>query len=345
MTNCTAVDEEEDGGGIAFTVLIFVMICFIALSMGCTITVEALKEVWTTKRRAFLIGIFSQFLLMPPVMFGLSHAFGLPSRVAIGVVLIGSAPGGSTSNLLTSWSFGNVALSVAMSATSTVCALFMLPLNIEIYINTGLASDGNLELPFRDIILTLLSIVLPVALGMLLRRSGKSCGPTGGRYHAPVYVWVMKAGNVVGFLFLVGAFVTGLVTYPELLNPGKYPAEWGLAAMFQPLGCAIGFVMAKAAKLDEPDVRAVALETGIQSYPLILALVSLSFKVGSCEWEEVSRFVLISTFWYIISSLWIVTLMRLTARREAQAQASRKTDGAQAKTDVASISLGSDQAI
>ena len=58
---------------------------------------------------------------------------------------------------------------------------------------------------------------------------------------------------------------------------------------------------------------------------------------------QVSRFVLISTFWYIISSLWIVTLMRLTARREAQA--SRKTDGAQAKTDVASISLGSDQAI
>ena len=43
---------------------------------------------------------------------------------------------------------------------------------------------------------------------MLLRRSGKSCGPTGGRYHAPVYVWVMKAGNVVGFLFLVRAFVS-----------------------------------------------------------------------------------------------------------------------------------------
>ena len=45
MSNCTAHHEEEDGGGIALTVLIFVMICFIALSMGCTITVEALKEV------------------------------------------------------------------------------------------------------------------------------------------------------------------------------------------------------------------------------------------------------------------------------------------------------------
>ena len=50
---------------------------------------------------------------------------------------------------------------------------------------------------------------------------------------------------------------------------------------------------------------------------------------------------LISTFWYIISSLWIVTFMRLTARRKA----SRKSDGAEFKTDVASISLGSDQAI
>ena len=45
MSNCTSTSSEEDGGGIALTVLIFVMICFIALSMGCTITVEALKEV------------------------------------------------------------------------------------------------------------------------------------------------------------------------------------------------------------------------------------------------------------------------------------------------------------
>lgn len=339
MTNCSAVGDENGGDGTAFTVLLFAMICFIALSMGCTITVDSLKEVWTTKRRAFLIGMFSQFLLMPPVMFGLAHAFGLPSRVAIGVVLMGSAPGGSTSNLLTSWAGGNVALSVAMSATSTVCALFMLPLNIEIYINTGLTNDADLELPFRDIFITLLSIVLPVTLGMLLRRSACSCGPA-GRFHAPLYVWIQKAGNVVGLIFLVGAFVAGCVTYPELLNAGKYAGEWGLAAIFQPLGCAIGFAMAKATKLDEPDLRAVALETGVQNYPLILALVSLSFKVGSCEWEEISRFVLISTFWYVPSSLWIVTLMILTARRKA----SRKTDGAEAKTDAA-IEVGSEQAI
>ena len=131
-TNCSETDDDEEGASV-LTALVIVMISFIALSMGCTITIKAARELWSSKRRAFLIGIVSQFVLMPAVSFGLAHAFGLTPRVAMGVVLVGSSPGGSTSNLFTSWALGNVALSVAMSTASTVCALFMLPLNIEIY--------------------------------------------------------------------------------------------------------------------------------------------------------------------------------------------------------------------
>ena len=214
----------------------------------------------------------------------------------------------------------------------------MLPLNIEIYINTGLSNDADLELPIADIFITLLSIIVPVTLGMLLRRRTWTCGP--GRLHAPLYVWVTKGGSVVGIVFFVAAAVAGMTTYPDLLNARKYPGEWGLAALFQPLGCFIGWVMAKAASLHDSDLRAVALETGVQNYPLILALISLSFKAGSCEWEEISRFVLISMFWYTISSVWLVALMRLTARREG----GRTTNKEGGKTDAA-ISMGPEQAI
>ena len=213
-TNCSETDDDEEGASV-LTALVIVMISFIALSMGCTITIKAAREVWSSKRRAFLIGIVSQFVLMPAVSFGLAHAFGLTPRVAMGVVLVGSSPGGSTSNLFTSWALGNVALSVAMSTASTVCALFMLPLNIEIYINTGLSADANLSLPFVDIVLTLLTIIVPVSLGCLLRRTGLACGPT-ARCRAPLHVWVEKAGSVVGALFLIGAVVVGTVEYPEL---------------------------------------------------------------------------------------------------------------------------------
>ena len=313
--NCSEVDEDEEEANVLM-VLIVVWICFVALSMGCTITIGAVKEVCSSRRRAFVIGAVSQFVLMPFLSFGLAHVFDLAPRVAMGVVLVGSAPGGSTSNLLTHWAGGNVALSVAMSATSTVCALFMLPLNIAIYINSGLYNGADLSLPFIDIVVALLTIVVPVGLGMLLRRADFVCGPT-ERYRAPLHVWVEKSGNMVGALFLVASVGISAVEHPKLFNPTEYPAEWCLACLFEPIGCFCGFAMATAARLNGRDTRAVALETGVQNYALIIALISLSFKAGSCEREEVSRFVLISTAWYVVSSAWIVTLMRVAARREA----------------------------
>ena len=332
--NCSEIDEggEEEEANVLM-VLIVVWICFVALSMGCTITIGAVKEVWSSKRRAFVIGAVSQFVLMPFLSFGLAYVFDLASRVAMGVVLVGSAPGGSTSNLLTHWADGNVALSVAMSATSTVCALFMLPLNIAIYINSGLYSGGvgaGLSIPYIDIVVTLLTIVVPVGLGMLLRHANFVCGPT-ERYRAPLHVWVEKAGNVVGALFLVASVGVSAVEHPKLFNPTEYPAEWCLAALFEPIGCFCGFAMATAARLNGRDSRAVALETGVQNYALIIALISLSFKAGSCEREEVSRFVLISTAWYVVSSAWIITLMRVAARREAQREAGRLSNAAAVK--------------
>jgi len=313
MLNCTNAENADEDSG-ALTALAMLVICIIALSMGCTVTLEAFQDVWRTKRRAFAIGLVSQFVLMPLFSFGAAHALDFEPRVAIGVVLVGSAPGGATSNLLTHWAQGNVALSIAMSAMSTVCALFMLPLNIALYIDTGLSKDADLSLPFVNIFVTVLTIVVPVGLGVLLRRRDIKCG------RFPLHVWVEKAGNVVGALFLVAAVAVGVIDNPELFNPSKYRGEWALAALFEPLGCFFGFVMATAARLEARDKRAVTLETGVQNYPLIIALIALSYEAGSCEREEVSRFVLISTFWYVLSSAWIVSLMRLGARREASGQ-------------------------
>ena len=70
--NCSEIDEggEEEEANVLM-VLIVVWICFVALSMGCTITIGAVKEVWSSKRRAFVIGAVSQFVLMPFLSFGL----------------------------------------------------------------------------------------------------------------------------------------------------------------------------------------------------------------------------------------------------------------------------------
>jgi len=239
--------------------------------------------------------------------FGLAHLFGFEPLVAVGVVLVGSAPGGSTSNLLTYWARGNVALSIAMTSVSTLSALFMLPLNFLIYIQTGFAKDAGIELPIANIFLSLLAIIIPTCIGMYIRRANITlCSSSSNPI--VVHVFLEKAANVIAAVFLVGAAAAGIMEDTHLFNPATYPKEWGLGALFQPLGCGVGFLLALAARLEGPDIRAVSLETGIQNYPLVLALASISFS--GCQYQLISRFIIIGTFWWLISSIWIVSVFR-----------------------------------
>ena len=122
--NCTG--EGGSNPIDAMSIITLLVICFIALSTGTTIVPGAMTSIWKSKKRAFAIGWASQFGFMPLMAFALARAFGFEAVGAVGIVLIGMSPGGSTSNLFTLWAKGNVALSIAMSAASTVCAFFML---------------------------------------------------------------------------------------------------------------------------------------------------------------------------------------------------------------------------
>ena len=82
---------------------------------------------------------------------------------------------------------------------------------------------------------------------------------------------------------------------PELLVPSDYPKLWGIAAFFQPLGGLFGYTMATLCRLEMIDRRAVTLETGVQSYPMVLALVGLTWT--GCTKIQVRAFVIICTFW------------------------------------------------
>ena len=124
----------ENSGIDTFTLLILLLIFVIIFAMGTTCTLDDFKEVWEHKKRAIIVGWLSQFGFMPLFAFSMARAFEFDDLVAVGVVLCGAAPGGTTSNLFTYWVGGNVSLSIAMSLASTACAVFMLPLLTEIYV-------------------------------------------------------------------------------------------------------------------------------------------------------------------------------------------------------------------
>lgn len=253
------------GGLDTLTLLILVLYFWINLGLGATLTPDIFLEIWRNKKRAFAIGWLSQFGFMPIMSFALSHAFGLEPLRAIGAVLCGMAPGGLTSNLLVYWVDGNVALSITMSCASSVCCMFMIPLLYMLLIRTSFAAGTDISLPFDAILMPLAFAVVGVIIGVGIKvfNKEKQCGPSWRKMH--YHRWTAKCGSLIGLLFLIAAFITGVRRDPELLVPSDFSREWALAAIFQPLGGLFGFVLAKLARLDMADCRAVCLETGVQS--------------------------------------------------------------------------------
>ena len=273
-----AVMVCKDGGIDIFTILILLIVFFVILAMGTTCVRADFEEVWKSKKRAFLCGWASQFGFMPLFAFLMARAFGFSNLVSVGVVLCGAAPGGTTSNLFTYWCGGNVALSISMSLASTICAVFMLPLLIQIYVMNDMIAGKDIDkvgIPFKDIaIVAVLTIFLPALLGMYIRKINTVWKRRGWFFHQ----WICAFGSAFGVLFLIAAVVVGIKQNPDIMKPNVFPGEWWLAFLFEPVGVGFGWLMATLAKLDARDRVAVALETGVQNYTLVIAIVALTYK-------------------------------------------------------------------
>jgi len=172
----------------------------------------------------------------------------------------------------------------------TVCALFMFPLLFAVYV--------------KSIFLTLLTIAVPVFIGMLIRRSNTR-RKIGKLF---VHEWIERAGSALGAIMLVAALFLAIRAEPDLMDPSEYPREWIIAALFQPFGCTFGYAIARLCGLDRSDARAICLETGVQSGPMILAVTALSFN--GCTRRRIEAPVYILAVWYVISSAWVIIFIR-----------------------------------
>ena len=294
--------------------ILFIYAC-VAFGLGATTQPEHVREIIRYKKRAFAVGMLSQFGFMPLMIFALSKAFQLKPLTAIGAILCGCAPGGSTSNMLTYWVSGNVTLSIAMSAASTLASLFMIPLLYELYIKRGLGLSDSIPLPLFSVFSTFLIIVVFVSLGMLVRRYNKTaqCGPKWRR----CFYWEfsLKLASIFTLILLVAALVTGILDNPELFKPADFPKEWAIAGIFQPLGALFGYIVSRLTGLDIRDAKTVCLETGVQSYPMVLAIIGLTWT--GCDATIIRSFPLIATFWYVLSTAWMIPAIQLLTIRDS----------------------------
>ena len=238
---------------------------------------------------------------MPLVAFSLSRIFDLKLEYAIGVILVGSSPGGTTSNLFTHWTDGNVALSITMSFFSTVAAFAMLPFLIFLLIKT--AYETSIEIPWANIFISLLLIVIPTVMGLTLRQYNTEAKLFGKFY------WEITGTvtNVVGILFFIGALVTAVVQYHKEMAAAP-AALWISAAIMEPAGALFGYFAAHLGKLSRKDCRTIGIETGVQNFTLTIAIITLSFS-GAAR-DEYLLFPVLYGFMYVINSGWIILFLK-----------------------------------
>ncbi|CEA07391.1 Sodium Bile acid symporter family protein [Arthrobacter saudimassiliensis] len=231
----------------------------IMFGMGLTLTLPDFGLV-VRQPLPVLLGVVAQYVIMPLLGWGISAALGLPPALAAGVILVGCAPGGTASNVVTYLARGNVALSVAMTSVSTLLAPLFTPL-----LTLWLAGQ-YLPVDPASMALSIVQIVLvPVILGLAVR----ALAPRLVDRVLPALPWV----SVAAITFVVIAVVAGsaeaifsaglLILLAVILHNG--------------LGYALGYGAAKAFRLPVPSRRTMAVEVGMQNSGLAAGLAKTYF--------------------------------------------------------------------
>lgn len=255
--------------------LLAVMIIIIMFGMGASLTPRDFREA-LRQPKGMLIGFLSQFGLMPLIAFGLAVLLSLSPPQAIALIMIGCLPGGTTSNMFAYFARGSVALSVSMTAASTMLALIMMPLLLDLYasgfagqIDASMLAEGAEEgfvIPYINIIVALFLVLIPVVSGMFLR------------HRAPD--WAKVAEDTAGFMaVLVILFLISSVT---VRHAGLFvQTPWTIYAAAVGVGISgflFGYGFAGVWRIEPRQRRAISLETGIQNGPIAFAVILLSFQ-------------------------------------------------------------------
>ena len=285
--------------GIVEQVALALMVFVIMLGMGATVRLSHLKQV-VAAPRALVIGVLCQFGLMPVIALGLATVFGLPPAIALSLILVGSTPGGTTSNLFTYYAKGDVALSISMTVASTVAAIVLMPLAISIY--AAQYTSGDLEVPMSNIIVTLVLVMVPVAIGMVVLMKNERVAGI-----------LEKASGIVGFL-LIAALIAKFLFENSGMFLSTHPNVIAAGILLGLIGFLLGYLLARLTGLTPIHARTVSLETGIQNTPITVAIVAVSFSAGAQQDEML----LLPTFYafFIVITSAMVSLGFRTLQRD-----------------------------
>ena len=235
------------------------LLMIVMFGMGLTMKLSDFAVVFA-RPRDVIIGCLAQFIVMPLLAFGLGKAFGLSNELLVGVVLVGTCPGGTSSNVITYLSKGDTALSVGMTSINTLLAPFLTPALTYLYLRTTVSVD--VKSMFVSIIQV---VIIPIGLGLMINKLF-------GRYTQKISD-VLPTVSVTAICLIVAAVVSH--NSGKILSTGL--VIFAVVILHNLLGYLCGYLIGVLFKMDLPRKKAVAIEIGMQNSGLATTLAGSAF--------------------------------------------------------------------
>ncbi|XP_072176440.1 uncharacterized protein [Diadema setosum] len=254
---------------MVFTYAMLVWLVISYVSMGAKMDLPA---IWKKLRRPYgvLVGISCQFIIMPLIAFGLAHVPGIPNEAAIGLLIIGSCPGGWLSNVFSLLMDVDFVLSMTMTFCSSFMALGMMPLNMLIYGSQITEGNSSLKTPYKDIAMQLGLMLIPVAVGIYITQKFE------------------KASKIL--LKCLKPMATGLIVIALAIGiPSQlyiFDAPWRIYLICFALpfcGGGLGFIISKVLRRPKREAYTISFETGVQNSLLAVTVAKLSYPLPEAD--------------------------------------------------------------
>jgi len=253
---------------IVTDVILPLALAFIMFVLGLGLTGADFLRV-IKQPRDFFVGAFSQIILLPIIAFILVKIWSIAPELAIGVMIIAAAPGGVTSNLLTSFAKGDVALSISLTAIISLLCVVTIPFivltSVELLGGSGITQDISLFSMSRDMFLI---VTVPVILGMLLRQFSSGVA-------LKLEPIAKKASIILFVLVLVGAIAA------ERENVISYFAQAGLITLIlNVVMMIVAYFVAQFLASGTRQKKCITIECGLQNGTLAIFVATSIFGGG-----------------------------------------------------------------
>ena len=280
--------------GVIKTSYVNTLLGIVMFGMGMTLKLSDFKVVFT-KPKAVITGILSQFIIMPLLAFLLVKIFNLDPALAVGVILVGSCPGGTSSNVMTYLAKGDVALSVGMTACTTILAPVVTPALVL------LLGGATINVSYMSMLMSIVQVVLvPIVLGFVINHFFEK--------FAQACAKVLPLVSVIAICLIIMAVVAA--------NAAKIMTVGWLIVIVVMLhnlcGYALGYGVGKVLGLSRDQMRTLSIEVGMQNSGLATSLATVHFATMPLAAVPGTVF----SVWHNISGAIYANILARTAKEE-----------------------------